>query len=350
MINLDNGTKICALVPTFNEGQVIEGTLRALLDAGLPAGDIYVVDDCSTDDTVQQARALGVNVFTVPQNGGKAAAQRAALAHWQLTKRYDWVTLLDGDTLVDREFFNEMRIATENDPTTALFVGQVKNIEGPSIFSASRAFDYTYGHDIAKVGQSNFNVIFVSPGCASLYRSDVLEQLDIDSSTLAEDMDLTMQVHRRREKVKYLPQAVVNTQDPATFKDYHKQVLRWYRGFWQVIRKHRVFGLTRKRPVDLYMALLTADALLFNRIVWFIGFLLFASRLVPLAVAIDLTVSGVICLWAAYRTRRVDVIYKFPAYYWMSYVNFYAYLRAFVEVIVLRRTLLSWNKVARYSF
>lgn len=344
------GPRIGILIPAYNEEPVIIGTLDALVKASCSLSDIYIVDDRSTDKTAEIARKYGVNIFTVPVNGGKANAQIAALEHFKLLERYEWVIFLDGDTKVDSNFMNVMRKAAVTDPSVALYLGQVKSVKNSHLFSASRAFDYTYGQDIAKTGQHNFNVVFVAPGCASMYRTEVLAKLKIDHLTLAEDMDLTMQVHRVKGRVAYLADAVVNTQDPGTFKDYHKQILRWYRGFWQVMKKHEVFGFKKKQRVDWYMILLTLDAIIFNRIFWLILLGLTSPSSLPWAMGIDLTAAAVICLYVGYKTKRFDVIWKFPAYYWISYVNFYAYMRAFVEIIVLKKELLAWNKVARYNF
>ncbi len=342
--------RIGVLIPVYNEELVIEGTLDALVAAGCRLDQLFVIDDRSTDRTAELARAYGVNVHTVPVNGGKANAQIAALAYFKLLERYEWLIFLDGDTKVDRRFMDVMAAAARSDPSVSLYLGQVKSVRNSHIFSASRAFDYTYGQEIAKTGQHNFNVIFVAPGCASMYSTRTLAKLKIDHLTLAEDMDLTMQVHRAGGRVAYLPGAIVNTQDPSTFRDYHKQVLRWYRGFWQVMKKHEVFTLGRKQRVDWYMILLTLDAIVFNRLFWLGLLAALSPASLPWAFGIDSSIAAVICLYVAFRTRRLDVIWKFPVYYWITYLNFYAYMRSFVEIMVLRRTLLAWNKVTRYNF
>ncbi len=215
--------RIAVLIPAYNEELVLEGTIDALLDADCDREDIYIVNDRSTDNTALIAYECGVNVFTVTENGGKARAQTAALQHFNLLNRYDWIIFLDGDTKVDIRFINAMYEAAKTDPSVALYVGEVRAAENDHVYSAVRAFDYTFGHDVAKRGQSNWNVVYVSPGCASMYRCDILRQLDIDPSTLAEDMDLTVQTHALGEKVRFVPEAVVITQDPGTFKDYVKQ-------------------------------------------------------------------------------------------------------------------------------
>jgi cellulose synthase/poly-beta-1,6-N-acetylglucosamine synthase-like glycosyltransferase len=342
--------KIGILIPVYNEEIVIKGTIDALVAAGASVCDIYVVNDKSTDDTAAVASKTGVSVYTVPVNGGKASAQKEALRYFQLTKRYEWIIFLDGDTKVDTGFLKAMRREAELNPCVGLFVGQVKSVKNSHIYSATRAFDYTYGQDIVKTGQSNFNVIFVSPGCASMYKSSMLEKMHIDHMTLAEDMDLTMQAHRMGYKVVYVPGASVNTQDPSTFQDYHKQVLRWYRGFWQVVKKHEVFSFKKKQRVDWYMMLVTMDSIIFNRILWLVGLLIFNPAILPLSFVFDFCVAGAISFYVAYRTKRLDSVYKFPVYYWLSYVNFYAYMRAFVEIIIQKKELLAWNKVKRYDF
>lgn len=346
-----NTPKISVLIPAYNEEVVLEGTILALVEAGCNLSDIYVVDDRSTDRTVEIAGHCGVHCFTVPVNGGKANAQRAALAHFKLLELYDWVVFLDGDTKIDKAFMNEMLARAIKDPTVALYVGQVKSVENDHVFSASRAVEYAYGQDLMKHGQSNFNVIFVSPGCASMYQTKMLAELHIDHLTLAEDMDLTVQVHRHNGRVIYVPEAVVYTQDPATFKDYNKQILRWYRGFWQVIAKHKIISpFQKKQRIDLYMLLLIVDVILFNRALWLITMITYMPSSAVFLLSMDVGTSGAVACYGAYRTKRWDCIYKFPLCYMISYLNIIAYIRALIEIVILRKTLLSWNKVARYDF
>jgi biofilm PGA synthesis N-glycosyltransferase PgaC len=342
--------RIAVLIPAYNEEPVLQGTIDALVAADCAKSDIYVVDDRSTDRTAEIAASLGVSVYTVPENGGKARAQVAALEHFQLCERYDWVIFLDGDTKVDAFFINRMFQAAKEDPSVALYVGQVKSVKNSHVFSATRAVEYAYGQDIAKQGQSNFNVVIVSPGCSSMYRTDVLSKMHIDHLTLAEDMDLTIQVHRLGEKVKYIADAFVNTQDPATLKDFSKQMLRWYRGFWQVVLKHGVFKWQRKQWVDAYIMLCIVDATLFNRVLWICGLSAFLPHLAPSILAIDAGIMLLVTLYGAYRTRRLDVIKWFPVSYLLSFLTTLWYLRAFVEIVILRKEILAWNKVARYDF
>lgn len=343
--------RIAVLIPVFNEELVIAGTIKALTSADVDKRDIYIVDDKSTDKTAEIARAAGVNVFTVPQNGGKARAQTAALAHFNLCEKYDWIIFLDGDTEVDLHFYNAMYARAKQDSSIALYVGQVTSARNNHVYAAARCYEYSFSHEISKKGQDNFSVVYVAPGCTSMYRTDVLEKLHIDPMTLAEDMDLTIQVHRLGEQVKYVDEAKVVTQDPNNFRDYTKQVLRWFRGFWQIILKHGVFSFSKKNRVDFYMIFVALDALILNRVFMIsMALLSLPLNLVLLGILADfgvfIAIGGGIAIWK----KRSEVFWKAPVFYWLSYVNLYALLRAFAEVVVLRKTILDWNKVKRYSF
>lgn len=341
--------KTAILIPVFNEGPVIVDTINSVIRAGFAKSDIYLVDDCSTDETVDRASLFGISVLALSKNQGKAGAQRTALAYFQLTSRYDLVTFMDGDTELDPGFLKAVQVQAEKHPKVQLFVGQVCSDPKPNIWSASRAFDYTYGQEVAKHGQSNFGLIFVAPGCASVYRSGLLRRLDLDSSTLAEDMDLTFQAHKLGAPVLYVPEARVYTQDPGNARDYWKQTNRWFTGFWQVCNKHQVWSRFPRTKLDAYLWFITIDSLFFNRaVVMLVLLALGKTETLGLAIGLDFMVSLVIAVWAGWRTHRSDVIVKFPAYYPLAFVNLFSFLRSCWIVNVNKNPVLAWNKVQRY--
>jgi glycosyltransferase involved in cell wall biosynthesis len=82
-------------IPAWNEessiAEVIEGVRKALPDA-----DVLVVDDGSTDATVERARAAGARVASLPFNQGVGAAQQTGYIY-ALRGGYDICAHLDGD-------------------------------------------------------------------------------------------------------------------------------------------------------------------------------------------------------------------------------------------------------------
>ncbi len=98
----------CVIVPAYNEEVVIEGTLKRLIEAGARPSDIYLVDDCSQDATGEIARSLGVHVLRNDPNIGKALGVLRVVREFKLTEFYDYISLMDSDTMVDHGYYNEM--------------------------------------------------------------------------------------------------------------------------------------------------------------------------------------------------------------------------------------------------
>lgn len=341
--------RLCVLIPAYNEQIVISFTVQSLLDCGFNPTDVFIVDDCSSDETFSEALKYTSNVYRMEQNGGKAKAQACAIEKFKLLYKYDYVVMLDCDSCVNEHFKDVLFNNVYQYPDVDLFVGQVKNAKSDNPISAFRAIEYTFSHNIIKKGQDNFGVIYVSPGCASMYSTRILKHLVFDSSTLAEDMDLTLQVHALKGKIKYIHEAEVVTQDPRTIRDYSKQIMRWFRGFWQIVGKYNILKFGLKSRVTLYMLYIILDTLIANRVfVIFLSMFFLPLYLILTGLVIDFTVFVLLAAYAAIETKRFNILYKTPMIYLLVFFNAYAFVRSFVEVILLRKKAFGWNKVTRY--
>lgn len=342
--------RICVLLPAYNEQIVISSTIKSLLECGFKPHDIFIVDDCSTDATLDTAKQYTSNVVRMAANGGKARAQTYGLDHFRLTSRYDYVVMMDCDSRVSPNFKKILQRHTYDYPTVDLFVGQVKNASNDNIISALRTVEYTFSHNIVKKGQHNFGVIYVAPGCASIYLSRTLDKLVFDPDILAEDMDLTLQVHALGGKIRYLHDVEIVTQDPQTLSDYNSQVMRWFRGFWQVVNKYNILKLGLRKKVSLYMLYIILDTLVANRIVTaFVSAFFLPLYVVLIGVLIDFSVFFGLTAYAAVKTKRYNICLKSPLLYLLLFFNAFAFIRSFFEVIILRKKKFDWNKVARYT-
>jgi glycosyltransferase involved in cell wall biosynthesis len=87
--------RILVVIPTYNEGRQI---LAVVSEARryLPGADILVVDDGSTDDTAEQARAAGARLLQMPFNTGYGVAVQTGFKY-AFRKGYDYVVQMDAD-------------------------------------------------------------------------------------------------------------------------------------------------------------------------------------------------------------------------------------------------------------
>ncbi|MFO0618276.1 MAG: glycosyltransferase family 2 protein [Polyangiaceae bacterium] len=75
--------RVAAVIPAFDAARTIEAVVEAVRHewqrGAAFEGDVFVVDDGSSDDTAARARASGAIVVPHPANRGKGAALRTGL-------------------------------------------------------------------------------------------------------------------------------------------------------------------------------------------------------------------------------------------------------------------------------
>jgi len=339
---------VCVVIPAFNEELLIGRCIQSVLNAGVPAEHIYVVDDRSTDGTADRVRAFsGVNLLCNTQNVGKLRGLKQVIEQFDLLERYEFLSLLDADSHISAGYFSAVVERFEATPGTALVCG-APHSEKYNWITAYRALEYAITLKVYRKGQDRLGVITVAPGCASTYRTSVIRQLDWDGRTLVEDMDLTVQIHRKHlGSIAYAADAITYTQDPRTLREYIGQLTRWYSGTWQVVRLHRIpFG---KQRIDAEFTLLMGEgmgyavlAALLPVIAWFHPAAVLKGLLLDQAIWFSLVAV------AAVHLRRLDIVLCSPAYLLMRGINCWVLLRTFWAEIIRSRRLDNWFSVSRY--
>ena len=72
---------VSVIVPNYNYSESLDLCLRSILDQTYPLVEILVVDDCSTDDSIAVAQALGVRVVSTGVNAGCGNARNVGAAN-----------------------------------------------------------------------------------------------------------------------------------------------------------------------------------------------------------------------------------------------------------------------------
>lgn len=256
---------ISIIVPAYNEGKCIAGTLETLLEASYPDKEIIVVDDGSTDNTYDIAQSYssrGVKVIKRP-NGGKAAA----LNHGLQFIKGEIMVCVDADSMVARTSLIEL-VRKFQDPEVVAVAGNIKVLNRNKLLAACQALEYVFDINIARRGLDTFGAVIVVPGCLGAFRTGALRgSAGWDTETIVEDFDTTVkifkasaygttvqmaqdhtqnpdfQVTTKGMKAGRIVQAssaaIGYTEAPETLRDLWKQRLRWYRGNYQTIMKHK---------------------------------------------------------------------------------------------------------------
>ena len=229
---------VSVIVAAYNEGPVIEATVSSFLAFDYPEFEVVVVNDGSTDETLERLReafelapyevfvrhvfptqpvrgiyrsALHPNLVVVDkENGGKADAWNAALN----VARYRYVCGVDADTVFDPTALLQVMRFPMSDPARVIGVtSQIATAAEPEKVLAQppgrRRIDYSllgvYQHlDFVRafinnrLAWSQWGFMLCSPGGFQIWRRDVLEEVGGYSTTFTcEDIELTFRIHEK---------------------------------------------------------------------------------------------------------------------------------------------------------
>lgn len=106
--------RFSVIVPAYNSAAFIAKTLDSALSQTLQPAEIIVVNDGSTDETLQIVQGFGKHVRCVSQeNQGVSAARNTGIHNAQ----YEWIALLDSDDLWRADKLEQQAAAIPRSPT-----------------------------------------------------------------------------------------------------------------------------------------------------------------------------------------------------------------------------------------
>jgi cellulose synthase/poly-beta-1,6-N-acetylglucosamine synthase-like glycosyltransferase len=240
--------EVAAMVPAHNEEESIADTL-ATLRRILPAENIYVGSDASTDRTVEVAKGFGCTVADIHPNRGKASVLVCLLNTYDLYDRYKAVMIVDADAAVDKDYLR-YALPLFDDPQVVAVAGHGATrlpadpwrLRWAMFFLSYRVRLWRIVQFGMRYGQTwkYTNTTYIVPGSPSMYRTSALKQIYIDAPGLViEDFNMTFELHHKKlGRVAYDPRVGGVHHDPYTFRDYRKQIRRWNLGFWQTALRH----------------------------------------------------------------------------------------------------------------
>jgi cellulose synthase/poly-beta-1,6-N-acetylglucosamine synthase-like glycosyltransferase len=275
---------VTVVIPAFNEEEFIVSTVRSLLALDYPTFEVIVVNDGSTDATLEllarefelepypaapkvsvpTAEVRGIyRSFTYPSftvvdkvNGGKADALNVGLN----MSRYPLVFAGDADSTYDPATLQLMVEPIRRDGRT-VGVGSAIAVAGshgerdpdaPSgglprgLLARFQIIEYLRTFPAARMGWAPLNALILVSGASGLWRKDVIvEAGGYRTDTIWEDMEITMRVHNlmRSRRVPYriafMSYPVCRTHIPDTVRSLYRQRKGWSRHVAECVTIHR---------------------------------------------------------------------------------------------------------------
>lgn len=225
---------VAVIVPAWNEGKTVHGTILSLLDLDYPKDklEVIVVDDGSTDDTWQEMLKYKdhpqVRIFQ-KENGGKHTAVNFGID----STNADFISCLDADSFVAPDALKRMINVFQRKPEVmavapSLIVNKPKNI----IQNAQRV-EYnmsTYNKRML----AYLGAIHVTPGPFSVFRKEVFQKIGkFRKAHNTEDQEIAYRMQEHHMRIDHCHTAYVYTSSPDSVKKLYVQRLRWIYGFIQ---------------------------------------------------------------------------------------------------------------------
>jgi cellulose synthase/poly-beta-1,6-N-acetylglucosamine synthase-like glycosyltransferase len=276
---------VTIVMPAWNEQEVIVDAVRGVLTVDYPTLQVCVVDDGSSDETLERLIAafelapinliarqwlptLPVHAFYVSakfpqllvltkQNGGKSDALNAGLN----SCRTPYFCTLDADCILERDAILRLVRRIVSDPVTiAASGGTVRVLNGCTVESGQVAkvnlprtalerfqvVEYLRTFLFGRTGWSRMGgTLIISGAFALFHRETVVEAGGFSGDTVTEDMELILRLrrwasdHGRVLRTAFSSDPVCWVVCPHSLRMLGRQRRRWQLGLCQTLWKNR---------------------------------------------------------------------------------------------------------------
>jgi len=277
---------ISIIVPAYNEGNTIRENVMALLALHYPDLRIIVVNDGSSDNTAEtmveefdmvetflvretetishkpirniyRSKIYPSLLFIDKENGKKADAINVGLT----CVRTPLFCVIDADSLLEpTALLKAVRPFMETSDNVIAVGGTVGIVNGckikngqvldyklPEAFLARmQVVEYIRAFLMARLAASRKGSLAIISGAFGIFRRDIAVAVGgYDTSTVGEDMELVLKMHRHMLEsktpysVRYVPEPVCWTEAPEQLKFLSNQRTRWQRGALECLSRHK---------------------------------------------------------------------------------------------------------------
>jgi cellulose synthase/poly-beta-1,6-N-acetylglucosamine synthase-like glycosyltransferase len=258
---LSTAPRVSVLVPAYNEENVIADALASLMTLDYPDYEIIVIDDGSSDATLERAREVAasrihpvIRVVTQPNNG-KASALNTAIQH----ASGEFFLCVDADSRLSPDAIRR-GLPHFTDPRVGAVGGYIEVANADSLLTSFQQLEYQLSLNFLRRALSRLAVVPIVPGPLGLFRREAmldaggyLEGRDL----YAEDADLTVRMLSRGWRVRGESRMIAYTEAPEILFALLRQRYRWRRGIFQALQNNiyplMVDGGLREVAIGLFL-------------------------------------------------------------------------------------------------
>lgn len=225
---------ISIIIPSYNRAGHIGNVIQSLLEQTLLNDEIIVVDDCSSDQSVQIINQFPVHLIEHSDNKGPATARNTGL---ELAKN-DIVLFIDSDAYAAPGLLDHIKAIYQQDEKHKIggVGGQGMEDQVNSTYDLWRKY-----HANQSFGDKpKHNVSYLFGLCASYRREVLLEVGGFDPFyriNAGEDLDIGYRVRKAGYRLYYEPKAVVYHQHSDDEESLFRVQFNWF--YWSYMAKYR---------------------------------------------------------------------------------------------------------------
>jgi cellulose synthase/poly-beta-1,6-N-acetylglucosamine synthase-like glycosyltransferase len=277
---------ISLLVPAHNEERSIAESVRSMLRLDYPALEVVVVNDGSTDATLEELkrefRLIETDLVYVPEvpckpvravymsqedprllvvdkeaGGSKADATNAALN----AASSPYICVIDADAILEADALLRIMAPILTDSRRVVAAGGIVRVVNgsyiengeltevrlpKSYIEVLQVIEYLRSFLVGREGWAEFNLLLIISGAFGIFRKDLLKQIGgYRPDAIGEDLDLVTRLHRQlREQggdyhIAFVPDPVCWTEVPSDLVSLGRQRARWQKGLMDVLWGNR---------------------------------------------------------------------------------------------------------------
>lgn len=243
---------VSVLIPARNEGADIEDTVAAVRNSDYPNIEIIVINDASTDNTLEALHAMqeempNLKVMNLETNMGKANGLNLAFS----MSKGEIIATIDADSLMDRRAIHWAVWHFLMSPRVGALTGNPRVRNRTSLLGKIQAAEYSSVIGLIKRTQRLVGKMMTVSGVIAFWRRNAILSVGLWSNDMiTDDIDMTWKMERHFWDVRYEPNVICWMLVPETIKGLWRQRKRWAQGGAEVLLKHRdIFRSWKNRRI-----------------------------------------------------------------------------------------------------